>query len=139
MHRVYLLVLLSIVPFALKLVHAELPAPDDESTIAHGKYLVHHVAQCVQCHTPRDAQGNMLEAELLSGASIPVVGPASMRPWASVSVSLVGLGNYDESFVRHLLVHGKRPDGTRPKSPMPSFQLTDSDAEAVIDYLKSLP
>lgn len=128
-----------IVPTTLQLVRGDAPAAEDETPIAHGKYLVHHVAQCVQCHSPRDEQGTLLDAELLTGAVIPVDGPASMRPWASVSVSLVGLGNYDESFVRYLLAHGQRPDGTHPKSPMPSFRLNDRDVDAVIAYLKSLP
>lgn len=105
--------------------------------IAHGKYLVHHVAQCIQCHTPRDAQGDLIESRLLTGASIPVVGPKYCAPWAAESVDLAGLGNYSVSFVRHLLIHGKRPDGTKPKSPMPTFNLSQSDADAVIAYLKS--
>ncbi|MEO8497823.1 MAG: c-type cytochrome [Planctomycetota bacterium] len=109
-----------------------------ESPVEHGKYLVHHVAQCVQCHTPRDGRGALDQSRLLTGAPIPVAGPEFSRSWAVASVSLAGLGNYDESFVRHLLTHGARPDGTHPKSPMPSFKLSLQDADAVIAYLKSL-
>lgn len=108
-----------------------------QSQVAHGKYLVHHVAQCIQCHTPRDAQGDLVESRLLTGAVIPVVGPKSAVPWAAESVDLAGLGNYSVSFIRHLLILGKRPDGTKPKSPMPTFNLSQSDADAVIAYLKS--
>lgn len=108
-----------------------------QAQIAHGKYLVHHVAQCIQCHTPRDAQGELIESRLLTGAVIPVVGPKSDAPWAAESVDLAGLGNYSVSFVRYLLIHGKRPDGTKPKSPMPTFNLSPADADAVIAYLKS--
>lgn len=108
-----------------------------QSQMAHGKYLVHHVAQCIECHTPRDAQGNLIESRLLSGAPIPVEGPKSSAPWAAESVDIAGLGNYSESFVRYLLVHGKRPDGTQAKSPMPTFNLSPADADAVIAYLKS--
>lgn len=146
MYGLCLVMLLVSVPIALQLVHgtASLAAwsaassVEDDSAVAHGKYIVHHVAQCVQCHTPRDAQGQLVEAELLGGAAIPVVGPAQLQPWASVSVSLAGLGNYDDSFVRHVLVHGRRPDGTRPRAPMPTFELNDHDADCVIAYLKSL-
>lgn len=109
-----------------------------EQRVAHGKYLVHHVAQCIQCHTPRDRRGDLDRSRLLTGAPIPVVGPAYSRPWAAESVWLAGLRNYDESFVRYLLTHGVKPDGTRPKPPMPSFQLNEQDANAVIAYLKSL-
>ncbi len=109
-----------------------------ESQIEHGKYLVHDVAQCVQCHTPRDRRGALDRSRLLAGAAIPVVGPQFARPWSAESASLAGLGNYDESFVRHLLTRGVRQDGTYPKSPMPSFRLNEPDADAVIAYLKSL-
>lgn len=108
-----------------------------QSQIAHGKYLVHHVAQCIECHTPRDAKGDLMESRLLTGAAIPVVGPKSSPPWAAESVAIAGLGNYSESFVRYLLVHGKRPNGTQAKSPMPTFNLSPVDADAVIAYLKS--
>ncbi len=107
--------------------------------IAHGKYLVHHVAKCIECHTPRDSRGILIETRLLRGAPIPVKAPKFARPWAAQSVSLAGLGNYEESFVHYLLTHGVRPDGSAPKSPMPSFQLNDDDASAVTAYLKSLP
>lgn len=106
--------------------------------IAHGKYLVHHVAKCIECHTRRDSRGNLMESRLLLGAPIPVEGPAFVRPWAAQSSSLAGLGNYNESFVHYLLTHGVRPDGSAPKSPMPSFQLNDDDAHAVTAYLKSI-
>lgn len=103
-----------------------------------GKYLVHHVAKCVECHTPRDAQGALLETRLLRGAPIPVYGPKYAKPWAAQSVSLAGLGNYEDTFIHYLITHGMRPDGSAPDSPMPSFHLHDEDASAVIAYLKSL-
>jgi mono/diheme cytochrome c family protein len=110
----------------------------DESKIKHGKYLVHHVAHCDQCHTPRDHRGSLIQSLLLTGARIPVEGPKFSSPWAAESVSLAGLVNYDVSFVRHLMTQGARPDGTHPKPPMPSFRLSAEDADAVIEYLKSL-
>ncbi|MEO8271141.1 MAG: c-type cytochrome [Aureliella sp.] len=112
-------------------------ADASQSQIAHGKYLVHHVAQCIQCHTPRNVQGDLIESRLLTGAAIPVLGPMPGVPWAAESVAIAGLGNYSVLFVRHLLIHGKRPDGTTTKSPMPTFNLSQSDADAVIAYLKS--
>lgn len=55
------------------------PAPDRDasfdasqsdagsSSVARGRYLVHHVAACVECHTPRDVVGRLDEVLLLSG------------------------------------------------------------------------
>ena len=111
---------------------------NQEAVVEQGRYLVHHVAQCIQCHTPRDASGVLIESRLLTGAPIPVAGPANSKPWAAASVSLAGLGNYEDAFVRQLLTTGNRPDGTQPKSPMPMFRLSADDAAAVIAYLKSV-
>lgn len=106
--------------------------------IARGRYLVHHVAQCIQCHTPRDDDGNLMASQLLTGATIPVAGPRYAQPWAAHSAWIAGLGSYDEAFVHYLLTHGHKPDGSRPKSPMPSFKMTGADADAVIAYLRTL-
>lgn len=110
----------------------------DEARIKRGKYLVHQVAHCDQCHTPRDDRGTLNQSLQLTGARIPIHGPNGSPPWAAESVSLAGLGNYDVAFFRHLMTRGTRPDGTHPKPPMPAFQLTADDADAVIEYLKSL-
>jgi len=107
--------------------------------VTHGKYLVHHVAQCIQCHTPRDESGRLVESQLLAGAIIPVDGPPfAQQVWAAESASIKGLGNYDETYVRYLLTHGHKPDGSSPKAPMPHFKFNDADADAVIAYLRSL-
>ena len=31
----------------------------NKGDVARGKYLVEEVAKCPECHTPRDAQGNL--------------------------------------------------------------------------------
>lgn len=110
----------------------------DAAQVAHGKYLVHHVAQCIQCHTPRNSAGELIQSRLMQGAPIPVSGPSFSPPWAATSASLAGLGNYEHDFVKYLLMHGKRPDGSRPEHPMPRFRLSEEDADAVIAYLVSL-
>src|SRR5215813_7901964 len=40
-------------------------APPSPAQIQHGEYLVLHVAMCVQCHTPRDDQGQLNRTRLL--------------------------------------------------------------------------
>src|SRR5690606_29250534 len=68
-------------------VAAQDPPPKQVSAgdIAQGKYLVQHVAQCIQCHTPRDAEGELISTRLLSGAAIPLQAPPNMAPWAAES------------------------------------------------------
>ena len=36
--------------------------------VEHGRYLVHHVAMCVECHTPRTERGDLVMGRLLQGA-----------------------------------------------------------------------
>lgn len=116
-------------------------APDGAAAattgIERGRYLVHGVAQCVECHTPRDREGNLLDEKLLHGAPIPVASPYP-EPWAYSSPHIAGLPGFQEEDVVTLLMTGRRPDGEAPLPPMPSFRMNRADARAVVDYLKSL-
>ena len=118
---------------------AATPRVNSEQKIQHGKYLVHHVAMCVQCHTPRDENGELLEDELLQGAPLPVKSPFQYVHWAFQTPKLAGLpGGFSEEDLITLLRTGKRPDGHSPQPPMPPFRMTEEDAAAVAAYLKSL-
>lgn len=112
---------------------AEPPAP-----ASRGEYLVHHVAMCVQCHTPRTADGELDRSRLLRGAPVPLTSPFANREWALAAPSLAGLAPWTEEQIVHLLTTGVRPGGEAPKPPMPPFRLSRADAEAVVDYLKSV-
>jgi mono/diheme cytochrome c family protein len=113
-------------------------APDADSRIEHGRYLVHQVALCVQCHSPRDENGRLLETRLLSGARIPVSSPFPSQPWAYQAPDIRGMVGYtDEEGIR-LLTEGITRGGTPPRPPMQQFHLTVEDARAVVAYLKSL-
>src|SRR5277367_5503986 len=46
---------------------AQAPA---QSNVERGRYLVEDVAMCEECHTPRDANGNLDESRRLQGAQI---------------------------------------------------------------------
>ncbi len=103
-----------------------------------GKYLVENVAMCAQCHSPRNAKGELVQQKLLSGARVPLASPWPNEKWAAYAPKIAGLpGWVTEDFVS-LLMTGKRPTGEIPRSPMPPFRMTREDAEAIADYLKSL-
>ncbi|MAT14539.1 MAG: hypothetical protein CMJ46_04635 [Planctomyces sp.] len=112
--------------------------PTNEESIAYGKYLVHDVAKCIECHTPRDASGELIDSRQMEGAPIPVEPPAFVDSWAAASASVAGLGNYEPDFVRHVLMHGTRPNGVVPDNPMPQFQMKQREADAIVRYLESL-
>ncbi len=106
--------------------------------LERGEYLAHHVAQCVQCHSPRDARGNLVEGKYFWGALIPTEAPFR-QVWAFRAPPLAGLVGYGASGLVELLTTGRSPNGRYPLPPMPSFRLTRGDAEAIAAYLESLP
>ena len=110
-----------------------------EGGISRGKYLVERVAMCVQCHTPRNQTGELLETRYLQGGPVPVSAPPNFRiDWAYKAPAIAGLPGYTIQDGIKLLTEGITPDGRVPKAPMPKFRLTRADAEAVVTYLKSL-
>ena len=114
-------------------------APTTAEQIQRGKYLVLHVAMCVQCHTPRDQQGRLDETRLLQGAPMPVPPPPFPSfAWAFRAPALAGLPGLTAKDTISLLQMGKRLDGTSPNPPMPPFRFTPEDATAVVAYLESL-
>jgi len=103
-----------------------------------GRYLVNHVAMCIQCHTPREPDGRLDRRKLLEGGSIPIESPYPDQVWGFEAPQLKGLPGWEvEDFVT-LLTTGRRPDGRSPRPPMPPFRLSEEDARAIVAYLNSL-
>ena len=110
----------------------------DRELVERGRYLVHHVAMCAQCHSPRDENGGLQELHLLEGGTIPVASPFAGVTWASAAPHLAGLPGFEPTNVVTLLTTGRRPDGRIPRPPMPPFRLDRDDATAIVTYLESL-
>jgi len=115
------------------------PAAMAAEPLARGEYLVSHVAMCVQCHTPRDAKGELDRTRLLKGAPIPLRSPFPHQGWAFAAPAIAGLPGFSDEDEITLLTTGRRLGSAVPKPPMPPFRLTREDAEAVVAYLRSLP
>ena len=107
--------------------------------MAKGKYLVDHVAMCVECHTPRNEKGELISGEYLKGAPVPVKPPPypNMK-WALKAPAIAGLAGYTKKQGIRLLTEGVTSDGRVPDAPMPRFRFKADDAAAIVDYLKSL-
>jgi mono/diheme cytochrome c family protein len=104
-----------------------------------GRYLVDHVAMCVECHTPRDQSGALIRAEYLRGAPVPVKAPPySNVKWAIKAPAIAGLPGYSKEQGVRLLTEGITATGRVLDPPMPRFRMTKADAEAVVAYLQSL-
>jgi mono/diheme cytochrome c family protein len=111
----------------------------DEALVERGKYLVHDVAMCVQCHSPHHDDGALDQRQLLAGAPVPIQSPFSKQTWAFRAPALAGLpGGWSEPQLVHLLRTGETPSRHPLRPPMPPFRLTEDDARSVAAYLKSL-
>jgi mono/diheme cytochrome c family protein len=110
-----------------------------QSAIERGAYIVHHVAMCVYCHTPKDADGELDEQQLLHGAPMPVESPFPRVKWAFQAPKIAGLpGGWTEDDLARFLQTGVTPTGRTPQPPMPPFRMNEEDGRAVAAYLKSL-
>ena len=112
---------------------------DDSRSRERGRYLVENVAVCVQCHTPRSENGDLLFSRMLLGAPVPVTKPYPLQQWAEYAPRIAGLPQYSEEQMLKLLTVGIGRDGTPLRAPMPTFKMTSQDAQDVAAYLKSLP
>lgn len=111
---------------------------ESDPGVERGRYLVHHVAMCVQCHSPRDGEGNLVELRLLEGGTIPVESPYPDIVWGFQAPQLRGLPGWEPEQVVTLLMTGHRSNGRSPRPPMPPFRLSEEDARAIVAYLKSI-
>ncbi len=115
------------------------------SQLLRGEYLVRSVAGCGECHTPRDAQGNLqqdlwlagvanrfdltLQDDTTGGISAPNLTPAALGAWTDAQIKQafqVGVGR----------------DGAPLFPLMPYYayrNMTDGDADAIVAYLRAVP
>jgi mono/diheme cytochrome c family protein len=109
-----------------------------QGDVARGKYLVEEVAKCAECHTPRDAQGQLDPSRWLQGAPTWI---APVRPtpnWAYQAPALAGLLAYSDADVQEILEKGKGPNGAGLRPPMHIYHLSRDDTRAIVAYLRSL-
>ena len=115
----------------------EVGSSAQEDPVEHGRYIVHQVSMCVQCHSPRDGQGKVREDRFLHGGQIPFKTPWGDR-WAELAPNISNLAGYTDEEAMDLLTKGHKRNGKALRGPMPPFRLNSSDARAVIAYLRSL-
>jgi mono/diheme cytochrome c family protein len=132
-----LLLMLAVVAAAQATKHTH-PAPASKAAqIAAGKYLVENVAMCSTCHTPRLPDGNFDTSKMLMGGQLPFKVPTTGR-WAKDAPRIAGLRRWEDDEIVILLTTGKLETGLPMRKPMPQFHMSESDARAVVAYLRSL-
>lgn len=104
----------------------------------HGRYIVEHVAFCIECHSPRDEEGNILRGREFTGAPIPFR-PPWHTDWADRAPRNRGLPGYTPELAVRLLMEGAIDRQDRQlRPPMPPFRMRRQDAADVVAYLTSL-
>jgi mono/diheme cytochrome c family protein len=111
---------------------------DAAGNAEHGQYIVHHVAMCIQCHTPRDQHGQLVMSKLLQGDALPVASPFKDVRWAFRAPHIAGLPGYTREQALRLLTTGIAANGMPPLPPMPPFRMSQADASDVVAYLMTL-
>ena len=105
--------------------------------VKRGDYLVNEVARCGDCHTPRDARGELDPARALQGAALWIRPARRGGEWEDKAPDITAsgkAGDWSEEKMTRFLSAGKKSD-----PPMPAYKLTADDARAVTAYLRSLP
>lgn len=125
--------------FAVVAVSAQKPqaATPPPNLAARGEYLATRVAMCVQCHSPRDEKGEIIEALRFTGAPIPFKAPYAHSEWAPAAPSIRSLPGFTDEQMVMLLTEGRAGDRTAPRRPMPPFRMSPDDARAIIAFLRA--
>ncbi len=110
-----------------------------QAQIKRGKYLAEEVAKCSECHTPRDAQGNLDNSRALQGAPVWIVPVYPDQNWAQQAPPLAGFAAYSDGDGGAILERGQGPNGVLIRPPMHIYHLNHQDAVDIIAYLRSVP
>lgn len=116
-------------------------APPISTTLAdveRGNYLVNNVAMCPQCHTPRNANGALDQGRLLDGAPELFQPPYKDPNWPLKAPRIGGNPPASDQDMIRLLTTGIWTDGKPLRLPMMPFRMSETDAKAVLAYLKSV-
>ncbi len=115
------------------------PATAPTEGVERGEYIV-AIAKCGGCHTPRGENGAPDTTRLLAGAPLQDTIAPNLTPDESSNLSFL-----TEAQIANFLLTGIYDDGTPVEGPMKGIidngtsRLTEADALAIAQYLKSLP
>ena len=112
--------------------------PAQSAAVNRGAYLVQALGHCGECHTPRNFLGGPKKGRFLAGGKIPGGGRAS-------NLTPTHLKKLSDAELADVLSSGLLPDGDVLSEAMgevvrnTTSQLTKTDLDAVIAYLRTLP
>jgi mono/diheme cytochrome c family protein len=118
------------------------------SGVARGEYLVHAVAHCGECHTPRSARTMAVDNSRFLAGNPKKTGPEGQATPNITPDHATGIGDWTEEQISTYLGTGKRPDGDvagglmegNIQGTLAGFKdMTKADLAAIARYLKSIP
>ena len=118
------------------------------SAVARGEYLVHAVAHCGECHTPRSAMTMAVDNSRFLAGNPKKTGPEGQATPNITPDKATGLGDWTEAQIVTYLGTGNRPDGDVAGGLMEEMiqgtlaglkDLAKADLQAIARYLKSIP
>jgi len=114
------------------------PDPAKSAIVNRGAYLAQALGHCGECHTPRNLLGGPKKDRYLAGAKL---GENTSAP----NLTPTHLKKYGDGELKDILQSGLFPDGDVMGDTMSEVvrnttsQLTATDLDALIAYLRSLP
>jgi hypothetical protein len=111
----------------------------NQAQLKRGKYLTEEVARCTECHTPRDARGNLDNSRALQGAPVWIIPVHPDQNWAQQAPPLAGFAAYTDKDGEEILEKGQGANGEIIRPPMHIYHLNHQDAMDIIAYLRSVP
>ncbi len=104
---------------------------DDQAAIARGEHLTQHIAVCVDCHGENFGGGYVVDDPVIGTVTAP-----------NLTTGQGGLGgSLTDADIARILRTGVLPDGKSLRvMPVEDYvNLSQSDLEAIIAYIRSLP
>lgn len=121
-------------------------APAEDPLVERGRYLVNHVAACIDCHSPMGPMGpdpdHLLEGNPAFADLVPDDDEMGLVPTPNLTPDNdTGLGEWTDEEIKNAFLNGEKNDGTALFPIMPYFvfhNMSDDDADAIVAYLRSL-
>jgi len=135
-----------------KTIDAPVDTPEMTTSRQRGEYIVNVLGACSFCHTPLLANGSRDPDRFLGGIDcfIDIDNPPTFQnnnngagclSTRNLTPHSTGIGAASDEAIKKALLDGVRTDGKKIVPIMPFWifhNLTDDDAQAIVDYLRSI-
>ena len=114
----------------------------DDASVARGKYLVDEVARCGMCHTPLTEAGQPDASKYLKGGNLNLAPIQPVERWHKTAPDITSTSRlwqrWGDAGLVKFFETATGPTGNKADLPMPAYKLSHEDAQAIVDYLKSV-